>query len=244
MASGIQPHRLGSGRQKAAKGTGRGTGRCRLILGSGLLAAATGLVYAVWLRPWHLRWGATDDEVRRPMPLDARVADPAVTSTRAVTIDATPAQLWPWIAQIGEAPRAGFYSYALVERLQGMRIENAERLIPECQQLAVGQALDRQGNMVVQAVAPEQYLVLGPPDRIGWLRSTWAFGLCPLNGSTRLVTRLRATADWRRMFRETPPLEWPFMLLLDPGVFVMERKMLLEIKRLAESHGAGEAAAP
>jgi hypothetical protein len=30
--------------------------------------------------------------------------------TRAVTIDAPPSAVWPWIAQLGPAPRGGAYT--------------------------------------------------------------------------------------------------------------------------------------
>jgi hypothetical protein len=203
------------------------------------LTSLAALAYAAVIRPWHLRWGATPEKLRRPMPLDDRVDAPTSVSTRAITIEARPDQIWPWIAQMGDKPRAGYYSYAWVERAQGMEIEGAERILPEFQTLKVGDALDKKGGMVVQAVEPGRYLVLGPPDVYDWLRVTWAFGLYPIDDhSTRLVTRVRSRFSYRGVIKETPPLLWPFWLLLDPGVFIMERKMLLEIKRLAERTAA------
>jgi hypothetical protein len=47
-------------------------------------------VYLQVLRPWQLRWGATDDEVRRAMPGDELVARPTFNATRAVTVEAPP----------------------------------------------------------------------------------------------------------------------------------------------------------
>jgi len=199
-----------------------------------VVCVASLLAYVRLMRPWHLRWGASDEEVQRPMPLDERIPSPDSVSTRAVTIGANPAAVWPWIVQIGESPRAGFYSYALVERLQGMQIENSERILPEFQELHVGEAVDGKGDILVLAVEPEQYLVLGPPEKYDWLKSTWAFVLLPADGATRLVTRVRAKVNWLGLLKNTPPISWPFLLLIDPGVFIMERKMLLEIKRLAE----------
>src|SRR5688500_3259765 len=61
------------------------------------------LILAAYLRivrPWHSRWGATDEEVSKPMPGDEILADPAST-TRAISIGAAPQQVWPWLVQIG-----------------------------------------------------------------------------------------------------------------------------------------------
>jgi hypothetical protein len=206
----------------------------RLAFGSAVFVALAAL-FVRRVRPWYSRWGAREDELTLPFPLDDRVLDATIVSTRGITIDAPPDKVWPWVAQIGELPRAGYYSYALIERLQGMRIENAHRIIPEYQSLQVGDVLDKNGTMVVQHVEPGHALVLGPPDSVQTLPCTWAFMLLPdTAGSTRLLTRVRAKVSYRRMLRESPPLAWPFLLLLDPGAFIMERKMLMEIKKHAE----------
>jgi hypothetical protein len=202
--------------------------------------AAGAALYAVGVRPWLLRWGATDAEVARAMPLDGRVADPKAVSTRGISIAAPPERVWRWVVQMGERPRAGYYSYALIERVQGMEIDNSRRILPEYQELRVGEAIDRNGTMVVQLVEEPQAggagtLVLGPPPSVEYLQCTWAFGLYPDGRSgTRLVTRVRARFSYRALLREVPVWLWPMWLLLEPGVFVMERKMLKEIKRRAE----------
>lgn len=94
----------------------------------GRLAAAVGLgiagtIAAGWYRHWHLRWGATVDEVHAPLPGDALVPVPHFTATRVVTIDAPPAAVWPWLVQIGRG-RAGFYAYDL--------LDNAGQPSPRC----------------------------------------------------------------------------------------------------------------
>jgi uncharacterized protein YndB with AHSA1/START domain len=204
-----------------------------------IFAAVLGLLAYRWfLGPWHRRWGATNDEVARPMPLDERVASPTAVSTRAITIDAPPERVWPWLAQMGDRPRAGYYSYTLVEKIQGLDVENAHRIMPEFQSLEVGQAIDKGGTMAVLAVDPGKHLVLGPETPPEWLESTWAFALYPEGrDKTRLVTRVRARYSLRGMLKALPWYTWPFWLLIDPGVFVMERKMLLEIKKHAEGRG-------
>ena len=193
------------------------------------LAGASSLAYAALVRPWHLRWGATDDEVARPLPGDAIVADPIVVTNRAVTVRARPEEIWPWLAQMGELPRGGFYSYEGVERLLGMKVSNADRILRRYQRLEVGDALDRAGTMCVQAVEPERFVVLGPPEGPD-LASTWSINLLPVDGEqTRLVSRVRARID-----RWTPGTAL-LVAVLDPGQFVMERKWLLEVRKRAEA---------
>jgi hypothetical protein len=205
--------------------------------------------YLSLIRPWYRNWGATREEIERPMPLDERIHEPTIVTTRGVTVHARPEQIWPWIVQMGEPPRAGFYSYTWIERLQGLQIENTDRVLPEYQRIEVGASLDEAGNMKVLAVEPGRFLALGPPDIYDWLQSTWVIALYPVDEhATRLVTRVRAHVRVQGMLRALPPTTWPLWVLIDPGVFVMERKMLLEIKRLAEAHAsereAGEPTAP
>ncbi|HET7055034.1 MAG TPA: hypothetical protein VFI12_01160 [Thermomicrobiales bacterium] len=202
-----------------------------------VLAAAGGIAFTSVVRPWYHRWGASDEEVMRPMPLDERIPGPTMQTTMAITINARPEAIWPWLVQIGDPPRAGYYSYTWIEKAVGLDIQNAGRILPRFQSVTVGQALDGNGTMVVQAVEPGKSLVLGPPDSIDYLKCTWAFGLYPIDArSTRLVTRVRARWSYRQTLCTTPPWAWPMWLLIDPGAFIMERKMLKEIKGLAEAH--------
>ncbi len=204
-----------------------------LVTGSIVLGCA--LMQPV--RRWYLRWGATPDELARTMPLDERIEHPNLNSTMGITIDAPPGEIWPWIVQLGEPPRAGYYSYTFIERMVGLDVKNAGRLLPEFQTLEVGQAIDRNGTMVVQAVEPEAFLVLGPPEHTPGVQATWAMALYPVDERrTRLVMRVRSAWSSWTMLRTTPPYTWPFYLLVEPGAFLMERKMLKEIKRLVEAN--------
>ena len=206
---------------------------------SGVLLAggAAFAVYVALFRKWHLRWGATDEEIARAMPLDEEVPEPTYVTNRAITIEATPEEIWPWIAQMGELPRGGFYSYLTIERILKMKVANAERILPEFQDLKVGDTLDRAGNMRVKAVVPGRMLVLGPPPMPD-LQVTWAMCLYPAGEkATRLVSRCRA-----RLPRNVKGIVT--FLILDPGEFLMERKMLLEVKRRAESRPAVPAETP
>jgi hypothetical protein len=212
---------------------------------SSVLKAAVpiaGALGAGWLvnrllwHPYYVYWGATTEEIFRAMPLDERVPAPSMNTTMAISINAAPEDVWPWVAQMGDPPRAGYYSYTWIERLLGMHIQNADAVLDSYQRPEVGEALDRNGTMVVQAVEPGQSLVLGPPPSVDWIRCTWAFGIYPgETGETRLVTRVRADWSWRQMLARTPPPTWPLYLFIEPGAFVMERKMLIEIKRRAEN---------
>jgi hypothetical protein len=171
------------------------------------------------------------------MPGDDLVRDPQYVTNRAVTVQARPDQVWPWVAQMGEWPRGGFYSYVWLERLQGMDVEDEENLLPDFQDPRPGEALDGGGNLIVKAVAPGEYLILGPPPQPGF-ECSWCLALFPtLDGRTRLVSRVRARA--RRTLRHAP-----LRAVIGPGQFLMERKMLLGIRRRAEARArAAELAA-
>lgn len=112
---------------------------------------------------------------------------------------------------MGDAPRAGYYSYARVERLLGMEIKNSSPFLPEYQQVAVGDALGRAGTMTVLAVEPKRHLVFGPPASVAELQASWAFALYPMDARrTRLVTRVRARWSYGQMLRDTPAYTCPF----------------------------------
>ena len=197
------------------------------LIGRGLLV--TGAAVGGYLLAERWRWRATGRESVRPMPLDDEVPDPTYVTNRAVTIQARPEEIWPWLAQMGELPRAGFYSYAWIERLMGMRIRNADRIERELQHIEVGQALDRAGTMVVKFVDPGKCLILGAPRDLPGVSVTWTLALTPVDAeSTRLISRVRARVELRTA---RDRLLW---LTIGPGQLIMEGRMLDEIRRLAE----------
>jgi len=102
----------------------------------GVAAALAGVVgiYIVFYRPRQLRWGATDEEVARGMPGDEVVARPVFNATRAVTVNARPEEIWPWLVQIGFG-RAGWYSYDILDNLGR---HSSEEILPEHQHLEPG----------------------------------------------------------------------------------------------------------
>jgi len=102
-----------------------------------IVLAILAVAYFAWIRPWQLRWGATDEELTRAMPGDGLVTKPSFDATRAVTVQAAPQAIYPWIVQIG-VTRAGWYSYDLLDNLGR---PSARWLLPEHQQIYVGQLI-------------------------------------------------------------------------------------------------------
>ena len=154
-------------------------------------------VYYFAIRPGQLRWGATPEELARPLPGDDLVPAPTFCATRAVTITGRPEDIWPWIVQIGY-DRAGFYGYDLIENLGSKRgIRSARKIAPELQHLAVGDRVDmsRIAYLVIHSMAPNQFLIwTGAEDPPGGA-FTWA--LFPVDKKhTRLVMRIRFQHHW------------------------------------------------
>ncbi len=180
------------------------------------------------LRHWHVRWGATDEEVAAPMPGDSTVPKPSFAATRAITIDAPPETVWPWIVQVGFG-RAGFYSYDLFDNAGR---PSAEEILPEHQEAKVGDRVPM--SRKVSDTTSFRIAAVGPGRSLLWEKpgSTWAWTLTPAAGgrATRLVTRLKATYAWR----SSPGLTVLTLILLEHGDFPMMRKMLLGIKARAE----------
>jgi hypothetical protein len=160
---------------------------------------------------------------------DTEVTLPSYESTLGVTINAPPAAIWPWLVQMGYR-RGGLYSYDWLDRLFGyLDAPSAERILPEWQLLAVGDVIPigRGGGFPVRAIEPFRSLVLGGYDRdVEW---SWELALTRLDGRrTRLVSRNRV---WMRRTLRSRVI----MGLIEPAAFLMTRKMLLGIKRRAES---------
>lgn len=200
-------------------------------------AAGIGVLtlYAFILRPWYLRWGTTAEEVRRPLPGDELVPQPKQMSTRSITLQASVAEIWPWLVQLGQG-RGGLYSYDWLENLIGCDIHNAERIMPEFQDLKVGDKvrLGPEGYpfYTVAAFEPGRALILRAGDPHAGeppVDETWTFFLDPIDaGTTRLIVRNR---------RDYPPSLANFVIwrvMTEPAHFIMERKMLLGIKQRAE----------
>jgi len=129
-------------------------GTIRKLAGSVSIAVGA---YALLIRPLLLRWGATDEEVRRPYPGAELIPGGTRGATNAITIDAPPAKVWPWLVQMGYG-RAGWYSW---DHLDNLGRPSADALHPEWQQLAAGDHLGPSfGGFEVAALEPERFLGL------------------------------------------------------------------------------------
>jgi hypothetical protein len=219
----------------------------------GGLRVVTTLLTAPVSRRFYNRHGATDEELVRPLPGDALVRESKLGYTRAITIDARPEQVWPWLAQFGQG-RGGFYSYDALENLVGCGIHSVDTILPEHQQLEAGDLIrsgrDTQPCWQVVEVAPPRHLVLigagtpadpqAPevvdvvPER-DYVASTWQWVLEPVDGGsrTRLIVRQRETYS--------PNQSWLWHLV-EPFNFVMEHRMLRGIRDRAERNPTAAAA--
>jgi hypothetical protein len=199
----------------------------RTWITGGVAATAAGAAYLRFVRPRVLHWGATADEVARSLPGDDILDDATLQTTRAISIDAGPAHIWPWLVQMGPRPRAGAYTYDWIERRLGIDIENTHRILPEFQHLDPGDMIgaDEQGKGL-RAVLVERERALV----VQWVpqRSTWAFIIVPQSdGTARLISRNRLPGSG-------PLFRLGMVLFMEAGSLVMEAKMLAGIKRRAE----------
>jgi hypothetical protein len=211
------------------------------------MAAAVGGYIGI-VRPWHLRWGATDAEVGMSLPGDDLRPTPwgsppggakdeedcrPLHATRAITINAPASAIWPWLVQIGQG-RGGFYSYAWLESLGSHATPSAEQILPEHQKLSVGDPIH------LHPYAPTMPVALLEEGRALVIGDSWAFVLRPVTKTkTRLVIRNSGAfhADLANF------ILW--RVLFEPINFLMERQMLRGIKRRAEAtpfkaEGSGE----
>jgi hypothetical protein len=208
----------------------------RVLRGLGEVALASPLfLFAPLIRRRHLRWGATDAEVAGAMPGDELVPATSFSATRAITIDAPPEAVWPWLVQIGYG-RAGWYSYDLFDNAAR---PSAERILPEFQQPKVGDWVPMSSKVnettafKIEAFEPNRWMLWAKPH------STWAWKLVPLDTRrTRLLTRLKDRYEWR----SSPGNALLTLILFEFGDFPMMRKLLLGVKRRAERLAASEPA--
>jgi hypothetical protein len=211
--------------------------RRRKVVGGVLLVGGAVAVmlsaYISWIRPWQLRWGATDEEVARILPGDDFLDSPSFNATRAVTVNAAPEFSWPWLVQIGHQ-RAGWYSYDWIDNLGK---PSADRILPDLQQLAVGDLIpispDGKHGFTVHTLVPNEYMLWGERGEMSWL---WFLERVS-EKQTRLITRVRLKYRWKQ-----PTIL--LYLLIDVGDLVMMRKCMLGIQRRAEALAAERAVEP
>jgi hypothetical protein len=205
----------------------------RILVGLIVLGALLVGLFALTL-PAIQRWGATDAEVARTLPGDELIAQPLVRWTHAVTINAPPAAVWPWIAQLGDT-RGGYYSYTFIENrvsaLTGAKdynviYVNADRIHPEWQNPQPGDAMI-QSVLKVREVVPKHYLLADSvdPSVMNWV---WLWQIEPAASGqeTRLLVRMAIST--------AGPADPVMGFMMNVGGFVMEQNMLLGIKTRAE----------
>ena len=224
------------------RGERRRSGRCtrrKLIA----LAGVSGALYALVLRPRLLRWGATTAELRAAYPGADLIPGGIRGATMAVTIDAPPARVWPWLVQMG-CDRAGWYSW---DRLDNAGVPSAQEIHPEWQHIDVGDHLASTPSgrtwFEVAAVEPERFLALrtrldlrGRPFAAAGTRahnyvdSLWGFLLTELPlGRTRLVVSGYAASSPRVLTAIGDFLFW------EPAHWLMQTRQLNNLKRRAEA---------
>jgi hypothetical protein len=203
----------------------------------GAAAAVATLAYNPWARRWYLTYGATAREAAGALPGDALLPGPDLCSTRAISISAPPSAVWPWLVQMGSG-RGGAYTYDWIENLFGLGMHSADEILPEFQHLAVGDVLplgpDGPG-MRVEICDATRTLTFRSDDH----RWVWTFVLHPEAGGTRLVSRNRIATPGASLATRAVN-----RIVMEPGSLIMERKMLLGLKRRAESRPARTAVPP
>jgi len=206
----------------------------RTALAVSILLLAAVFLYAFVARPWFMNWGATEVERTAAMPGDHLVPRPISRATRAVTIEAPPDKVWPWLVQIGQ-DRAAFYSYTWLENLMGVNYHNADRVHPEWQDLGQGgfvRFVPRGHLFGLSKEGPGSSgwsVPLFEPGRAMNLQPGWGtFLLEPLaDGRTRLIIRTLGAP--------VSPVARPlFFFGVDAIHYMMEKRMMVELKRLAE----------
>ena len=178
---------------------------------AGVVGVLAGVAAATASREALLTLGASRAEARRELPGDDIVVEPDVQATRAITIEAPPAQVWPWLAQMGHG-RAGWYGF---DAYDNAGRASAEELRADIRPLAIGDRVDDATgpfSFVVADLKEERFLafratihpVTGrpiPPAALdptasgyaaAFLDFSWTFVLLPEGEDmTRLLVRVR-----------------------------------------------------
>lgn len=199
----------------------------RLFLFLATLFAAAAALFTFVVRPRYHRWGLQQGDLERPLPGDELVPKANYRADLAMTVDAKPADIWPWLAQLGRG-RGGLYSYDWLDRLFGvLDAPSSDAILPEWQHLAPGDVIPigtAGGFPVVEAEAGN-HLLLGDTENGMW---SWLLYLEPLpDGRTRIISRNFGRLP--RTFAGGVLRMW-----LDPAAFIMTRKMLLNLRERAE----------
>jgi hypothetical protein len=201
--------------------------RRRHHLTTGAIATGSLALYWALLRKPILTWGATDAEANSRLPGDELLEHADGVATRAIEINAPPAAVWPWIAQMGPSPRGGAYTYDWIENLLRLNMHSTDRVLPEFQHPQIGDTMGFGPNRMRLDRVERDHVLAWRSEDGNWV---WTFVLEPANDHTRLISRNR--------FRLPRLIDRIRMLPMEPGSLVMERKMLHGIKQRAEQLAA------
>jgi hypothetical protein len=217
---------------------GSGTGWVGVLI-VGLVLTILLLSYSAFIWPWMMRWNASDAEITTPLLGDELVADATEQTTKAVTIDAPPEAIYPWLLQLG-VDRGGMYSHDWLENLFLLNVHSTNCIVPELQELKVGDFISFLPPDYFISPGPGVYIMQLVPNRalIGCYgmdgtppepcTSTWQFVLKPqADVATRLIVRTRTLSTGSAFTMELAKL-------FTPVPFIMERGMLLGLKARAE----------
>jgi hypothetical protein len=228
---------------RRAEGRSR-TGWRDVAAGLGGAAVIAGALVTPNRRARRETWGAGPELAARTHPGDHLVPEPRWSWTHALTVEAPPGEVWPWIAQIG-ADKGGFYSYTWLENLVGCGVRDAERVHPEWQ-ARPGDRLVLHPDapaLTVAEVAEGRHLVAhGPADEADraagrpWAAASWLLAVEPQGSHrTRIVSRYRCACsdDLRTRLAMGPAL-------VGPVGCAMDRRMLRGIaRRVRDARGGG-----
>jgi hypothetical protein len=186
------------------------------------------IVYAVFLRPLILTWGASENEVKMPLVGDSLA--PYISSTRAISINAPISEVWKWLIQLG-ADRGGFFSYSFIEKALGYESRNGD-IVPEFQEMKVGRIVPASLDESKSIIKYNFPVVFVEPGKSFVLKGWGAFVLKKISSKqTRLIVRTHG--------RELPNLKSIIGNFIGtPLHYIMERRMLMGFKARAEA-GAG-----
>lgn len=187
-----------------------------------LFYAVITTMYWLLIRPVHLNWGATAAEQQMKMPADSLISPNRVTSTRAISINASKENIWPWIAQTGQN-RGGFNSYYWLENLFAAKMVNSDSIVPQWQNPQTGDTIyygEGEGYELISFVKQNNYYSLGG----------WTFYLDSISTQhTRLIIRYPSME-----VRQSKMMQLYYNGLFEPLHFIMESGMMMGVKQQAE----------
>ena len=188
-------------------------------------------IYAFAVQPWYSKWGATVPEQQMSLPGDEIVIKPNWKYTQAISIHASPGEIWQWLVQIGQG-RGGFYSFELLENMIGCDIHNADHIIPEFQQLVVGDSIKlhpEAPGIPVVLVDSATAIVMGGSDPNQINAASWSLLIKASD-----VTTTRMIARFRSSYSPTLGNVLLQRIFVQPTSLFMQKRMLIGIKQRAE----------